>query len=131
MIKVAVLDDYQNIFEQIINVENYKEKFDFHVFKEPFQDEEEIAEKLKDFEALFLMRERTPMTQSLISNLPKLKFIMTSGMRNKSIDIKYANSKKIVVCGTEINSNPAAELTWALILGLARNLKLEIDNMFQ
>ena len=131
MIKVAVLDDYQNIFEQIINIENYKGKFDFHVFNEPFQDEEEIAEKLKDFEALFLMRERTPMTQSLISNLPKLKFIMTSGMRNKSIDIKYANSKKIVVCGTEINPNPAAEITWALILGLLRNMKQEIDNMFQ
>jgi len=52
-------------------------------------------------------------------------------MRNKSIDLEYTKSKKIIVCGTEINSNPTAEITWALILGLVRNMKQEIDNMFQ
>ena len=52
-------------------------------------------------------------------------------MRNKGIDIDTAKKKKIIVCGTEINSNPAAEITWALILGLHRNLRQEIDNMFQ
>ena len=52
-------------------------------------------------------------------------------MRNKAIDLIAAKEKKIIVSGTEINSNPAAELTWALILGLARNVKTEIDNMFQ
>ena len=56
---------------------------------------------------------------------------MTSGMRNNSIDFDTAKKKGIKVCGTEINSNPAAELTWALILGLLRNMKQEIDNMFQ
>ena len=56
---------------------------------------------------------------------------MTSGMRNKAIDIEAAKKKNIIICGTEINSNPAAEITWALILGLLRNLKQEIDNMFQ
>ena len=56
---------------------------------------------------------------------------MTSGMRNKSIDLEAAKKKNIIVCGTEINSNPAAEITWALILGLYRNMKQEIDNMFQ
>ena len=77
------------------------------------------------------MRERTPITKSLISSLPNLKYIMTSGMRNKAIDVEFAKSRKIIVCGTEINSNPAAELTWTLILGLARNTKQETDNMFQ
>ena len=77
------------------------------------------------------MRERTPMTKSLIESLPKLKYIMTSGMRNKSIDLEAAKKKNIIVCGTEINPNPAAEITWALILGLYRNMKQEIDNMFQ
>ena len=56
---------------------------------------------------------------------------MTSGMRNNSIDLETAKKKKSLVCGTDINSNPAAELTWALILGLLRNIKQEVDNMFQ
>ena len=77
------------------------------------------------------MRERTKITKSLIKGLPKLKYIMTSGMRNKAIDLSATKNKKIIVCGTDINSNPAAEITWALILGLVRNVKIEIDNMFQ
>ena len=131
MIKIAVLDDYQNAFQQIVEIEKYKEKFDFKIFNEPFLDEKEAIVELEDFEALFIMRERTPMTKTLIESLPKLKYIMTSGMRNKAIDLEAAKKKNIIVCGTEINSNPAAEVTWALILGLYRNMKQEIDNMFQ
>ena len=131
MIKVAVIDDYQNAFQQIVDIEKHKDKFDFKVFNEPFVDEKEAAVELEDFEALFIMRERTPITKTLIENLPKLKYIMTSGMRNKAIDLETAKNKNIIVCGTEINSNPAAEVTWALILGLYRNMKQEIDNMFQ
>ena len=131
MIKVAVLDDYQNAFQQIVEVEKYKDKFDFKVFNKSFADEKEAIVELEDFEALFIMRERTPITKDLIENLPNLKYIMTSGMRNKVIDLEIAKKKKIIVCGTEINSNPAAEITWALILGLYRNIKQEIDNMFQ
>ena len=131
MIKVAVLDDYQNAFQQIVEVEKYKDKFDFKVFNEPFLDEKEAIVELEDYEALLIMRERTPMTKELIENLPKLKYIMTSGMRNNAIDLKTAKNKNIIVCGTDINPNPAAEVTWALILGLYRNLKQEIDNMFQ
>ena len=131
MIKIAVLDDYQNAFQQIVEVEKYKDKFDFKVFNEPFADEKEAILELEDFEALFIMRERTPISRTLIENLPKLKYIMTSGMRNNAIDLETTKKKNIIVCGTEINSNPAAEITWALILGLYRNMKQEIDNMFQ
>ena len=131
MLKVAILDDYQNIFSQIINLDEYKSKYEFTIFNEPFQNELETIEALKDFEAIFIMRERTKITKTLISNLPKLKFIMTSGTRNKAIDLDATKENKILVCGTDINSNPAAEVTWALILGLMRNLKQEIDNMFQ
>ncbi len=77
------------------------------------------------------MRERTPITKELIEDLPNLKYIMTSGMRNNAINLETAKKKNILVCGTEINPNPAAEITWALILGLYRNMKQEIDNMFQ
>ena len=131
MLKVAVLDDYQNVFSQIININNYASKYDFKIFNEPFNNELETIEALKNFEAIFIMRERTKITKSLISNLPKLKFIMTSGMRNKAIDFNTIKEKKIIVCGTDINSNPAAEITWTLILGLLRNVKQEVDNMFQ
>ena len=131
MIKVAVLDDYQNIFEDIIETDNYKDKYSFQIFNEPFLNEAEASTSLSEFEALLIMRERTPITRSLIQDLPNLKYIMTSGMRNKAIDLEAAKSKNIIVCGTEINPNPTAELAWALILGLARNIKQEVDNMFQ
>ena len=131
MIKVAILDDYQNAFEHIIEIDNYKNKYDFQIFQEPFLNEAEAAVALEKFDALLLMRERTSITSSLIESLPNLKYIMTSGMRNKSIDLDAAKSRNIIVCGTEINSNPTAELAWTLILGLARNIKQEVDNMFQ
>ena len=131
MIRIAVLDDYQNIFEEFIDVDKYKDKFEFTIFNEPFQSEAEAIVALEKFEALFIMRERTPLTKSLLEGLKNLKYILTSGMRNKSIDLEYTKDKKIIVCGTEINSNPTAEITWALILGLVRNMKQEIDNMFQ
>ena len=131
MIKVAVIDDYQNAFQQIVEVEKYKDKFDFKVFNRPFAEEKEAIIELEDFEVLFIMRERTPMTKVLLESLPKLKYIMTSGMRNKAIDLSSTKEKNIIVCGTEINPNPAAEITWLLILGLLRNIKQEVDNMFQ
>ena len=131
MLKIAILDDYQDIFQQLVEIDKYKEKYNFKIFNNPFEDEKEAAVELEDFDVLFIMRERTPITKTLLQNLPKLKYIMTSGMRNKSIDLITAKSKGIIICGTDINSNPAAELTWTLILGLYRNLKQEIDNMFQ
>jgi len=131
MLKVAILDDYQNISHQFVDLKKLSGKYEIKVFSEPFKNEEEAIENLKDFEALLIMRERTPISENLINSLKKLKFIITSGMRNKAIDLKAAKKRKIIVSGTEINTNPTCELTWALILGLARNLKPEIDNMFQ
>ena len=131
MLKVAILDDYQNISHQFVDLKKLSGKYEIKIFSEPFQNEEEAIENLKDFEALMIMRERTPISENLINSLKKLKFIITSGMRNKAIDLKAAKKRKIIVSGTEINTNPTCELTWALILGLARNLKPEIDNMFQ
>ena len=131
MIKVAVLDDYQNFFKEIIDIEKFKDKYNFKIFNEQFNNENEAIEALKEFEVLFIMRERTSITKNLLENLPNLKYIMTSGMRNNAINLEITKKKGILVCGTEINSNPAAEITWSLILGLVRNMKQEIDNMFQ
>ena len=77
------------------------------------------------------MRERTPITKNLIDNLNDLKYIITSGTRNKAVDLNAAKKRRVIVCGTEINFTPTSELTWGLILGLARNFKEEIDNMYQ
>ena len=97
MIKIAVLDDYQDVFQQIVEIEKYKDKFNFQIFKEPFLNENDAIVALEEFEALFIMRERTPITKSLINALPKLKYIMTSGMRNNAIDLETAKKNKIIV----------------------------------
>ena len=131
MLKVAILDDYQNISQQFVDLEKLSGKYEFKIFSEPFNDEADAIDQLSDFEALLIMRERTPITKNLIDNLSKLKFIVTSGLKNKSIDLAAANKRKIIVCGTDMNINSTPELTWTLILGLARNLKEEIDNMYQ
>ncbi len=131
MLKVAILDDYQNVSEQFVDLEKLSGKYEFKIFSEPFLDEADALDKLSEFEALLIMRERTPITKNLIQNLTKLKYIITSGLKNKSINLDEAKKKNITVCGTESNSNSTPELTWALILGLARNLKEEIDNMYQ
>ena len=94
MIKVAILDDYQNAFEAIVDVKKLKNKFNFKIFNEAFNNENEAIEALEEFEALFIMRERTPITKSLLENLPNLKFIMTSGMRNNSINLDVAKKKE-------------------------------------
>ena len=131
MINVAILDDYQNVFREFVDIEKYKNKYSFKIFINPLQNEDEAILELENFDAIFAMRERTKISKSLISGLKNLKYIMTSGMRNKVIDLEEAKKRNIIVCGTEINSNPTAEITWALILGLMRNMKQEVDNMFQ
>ena len=131
MLKVAILDDYQNVSQQFVDLKKLAGKYEIKIFSEPFEDEADVIDKLADFEALLVMRERTPITKNIIENLSKLKFIITSGLRNKSIDLDAAKKRKIIVSGTESNLNPTPELTWTLILGLARNIKEEIDNMYQ
>ena len=131
MLKVAILDDYQNVSQNFVDLKKLSGKYNFKIFSEPFLEEEDAINQLKAFEALLIMRERTKITSNLISNLKNLKYIITSGMRNQAIDLDAAKKKNIIVSGTDINVNPTCELTWALILGLARNLKSEIDNMYQ
>ncbi|MDA9042736.1 D-2-hydroxyacid dehydrogenase family protein [Candidatus Pelagibacter sp.] len=131
MLKVAILDDYQNVSHEFVDLKKLSGKYEFKIFSEPFEDEADAIEQLADFEALLIMRERTPITKNLIDNLNGLKYIITSGSRNKAIDLAAAKKRRIVVCGTEIDFAGTTELTWGLILGLARNFKEEIDNMYQ
>ncbi len=131
MLKVAIIDDYQNVSQEFVDLEKLSKKYEIKVFNDPFIDENDAIEQLMEYEALLIMRERTKITSNLINSLKNLKYIITSGMRNKAIDLEAAKKRKIIVTGTDININPTCELTWALILGLARNFKTEIDNMYQ
>jgi phosphoglycerate dehydrogenase-like enzyme len=129
--KIAILDDYQKVAEHFADWEKVKDRCELKVFNEPFDDEDHAIENLLDFDALIIMRERTPITTKLLNACSNLKLIITSGMRNKSIDLETCKQKNITVCGTDMHSNPTAELTWALILGLARNMREETENMYQ
>ena len=131
MLKVAILDDYQNVSQEFVDLKKLSGEYEFKIFSEPFNDEADAIEQLSDFEALLIMRERTPITKNLIDNLNDLKYIITSGSRNKAIDLAAAKKRQVIVCGTEIDFAGTTELTWGLILGLARNFKEEIDNMYQ
>ena len=131
MLKVAILDDYQNVSHEFVDLKKLSGEYEFKIFSEPFEDEADAIEQLANFEALLIMRERTPITKNLIDNLNDLKYIITSGSRNKAIDLVAAKKRRVVVCGTEIDFAGTTELTWGLILGLARNFKEEIDNMYQ
>ena len=129
--KIAILDDYQQVAEHFADWEKVKDRCELKVFNEPFDDEDHAIENLLDFDALIIMRERTSITTKLLNACSNLKLIITSGMRNKSIDLETCKQKNITVCGTDMHPNPTAELTWALILGLARNLREETENMYQ
>ena len=95
MLKVAILDDYQNVAQDFVDLKKLSEKYEIKIFSEPFESEEGAIEQLKGFEALLIMRERTKITSNLINNLKKLKYISTSGMRNKAIDLESAEKQKI------------------------------------
>ena len=109
MLKVAILDDYQNVSHEFVDFNKLSGKYEIKVFSEPFENEKHAIEQLKEFEALLIMRERTRITTNLINGLKKLKFVITSGMRNKAINLEAAKKRKIIVTGTEININPTCE----------------------
>ena len=94
MIKVAILDDYQNASQEFVDLKKLEGKYEIKIFNEPFNNEDEAIKSLQEYEALLIMRERTQITKNLINNLKKLKFIITSGMRNKAIDLEVAKKKK-------------------------------------
>ena len=96
MLKVAILDDYQNVSQQFVDLKKLYGKYEFKIFSKPFENENDAIDKLADFEALLIMRERTSISKNLIENLTKLKFIITSGLRNKSIDLDAAKKEKLL-----------------------------------
>ncbi|MFP1623776.1 D-2-hydroxyacid dehydrogenase family protein [Streptomyces sp. 5K101] len=121
----AVLDDYQGLALGLADWSSLAGSVEVRSLQEHFTSEESLASEVGDCEILVVMRERTPVTASLLARLPRLRLLITSGMRNASIDLEAAAVHGVTVCGTASNSEPPAELTWALILGLARHVTEE------
>ncbi|MEK9685324.1 MAG: D-2-hydroxyacid dehydrogenase family protein [Rhodospirillaceae bacterium] len=123
--RVAVLDDYQGIAGDRSDWDIIKDKTEIIVFDNHLFDENEVAERLKSFDVICAMRERTPFPRSQLEKLPNLKLLVTSGMRNRGIDVAAANELGVTVCGTRSVGRPTADLAWGLILGLARQIPME------
>jgi phosphoglycerate dehydrogenase-like enzyme len=125
MLRCAILDDYQNAAMQMADWTPLREQVEVRSFRHHFENEDEVAAAIEDCEIVVIMRERTPFGASLFARLPRLKLLITSGMRNGAIDLKAATHHNVTVCGTASGSSPPAEMTWALILGLARHIAPE------
>jgi phosphoglycerate dehydrogenase-like enzyme len=124
-IKIAVLDDYQNVALSMADWSALKTRATVTVFNDHLPDADATVAGLQPFDVVCVMRERTPMTRAVISRLPKLRLIASTAMQNASIDLEAAAERGIEVVHTGYSSNPTIELTWALILASARNLVAE------
>jgi phosphoglycerate dehydrogenase-like enzyme len=128
-VRIALLDDYLQVALDLAPWHTLPPEFTLEVFSEPFGSEVEAVEKLQNFEILVAMRERTRFPESLLTQLPNLRLLVTTGMCNRSIDMEFARQQGVSVCGTRMLGDSTAELTWALILGLVRKLPAEHQAM--
>ena len=123
--RVALLDDYQGVALSMAEWKSLPAGTEVVEFQDHLADEKALAARLADFDIIMALRERTPFPRSLLERLPKLKLLITAGMRNASIDMKAAAERGVVVCGTAGLPYPTAELAWGLILSLARRIPAE------
>jgi phosphoglycerate dehydrogenase-like enzyme len=128
-LRCAILDDYQNVALNIADWSVISDEVEVKSFNQHLDKEDELVDRISDFDIVVIMRERTPFRSSLLARLPRLKLLITTGMRNASIDLAAAASHGVVVCGTAGSPEPTTELTWALLLGLARNVVQEHNSL--
>lgn len=130
-VQVAILDDYQGVALQSADWSRLKGKVNITVFRDHLSDSAAVVERLKPFDVVCVMRERTPLTRAILEQLPNLKLIASTASRNASIDLAAAHQRGITVCNTGYVSNGAIELTWALILAVIRNIPAEFASVQQ
>ena len=128
MASIAVLDDYQGVALQMADWSGLAKAHTIRVFRVPFVSEAEAAKELADFEIVCAMRERTLLHGTLLRQLPKLKLLVTTGMRNAAIDMEAAKAQGIMVCGTASGDHATAELAFGLMLNLARLNRRKINS---
>jgi phosphoglycerate dehydrogenase-like enzyme len=125
MPRIAVLDDYQDVALRVADWKSLPAECEVTVFRDHLADLDALASRLAPFEIVVVMRERTPFPHALLERLPALRLLVTTGMRNSSIDVKAAADRNVLVCGTAGLPYPTAELAWGLILSLFRQIPME------
>ncbi len=125
MFRVAILDDYQETALRLADWASLHPQAEITAFNAHIAEREALAGRLHDCDAVVAMRERTAFPAALFERLPNLRLLVTAGMRNAAIDLAAAAARGVTVCGTDMLPYPTAELTWGLILGIARNLAHE------
>jgi phosphoglycerate dehydrogenase-like enzyme len=128
-LRCAILDDYLNVASTVADWSKLSDRVDITVFKEPLASSEAAASALAEFEIICAMRERTPFPRAVFAALPRLKLLITSGMRNAAIDMEAAKDHQVVLCGTQWGRDPTAALAMGLILELTRNIGRENARM--
>jgi phosphoglycerate dehydrogenase-like enzyme len=123
--RIAVLDDYQSVAADFCDWSTLPEPADVVEFHDAVDGEDALVARLEPFDVVVAMRERTAFPRSVLERLPNLKLLVTTGMRNKSIDTQAANDSGVTVCGTGSQPTATAELTWALILASVRHIPRE------
>ncbi|WP_448627720.1 D-2-hydroxyacid dehydrogenase family protein [Geodermatophilus sp. URMC 64] len=125
MHRIAVLDDYQYVAASYADWSRLREPVEVVEFADHVDDVDTLVRRLQPFDVIVAMRERTPFPRALLERLPNLKLLVTTGGTNKSIDVAAAAERGVVVCGTGAHPSGTAELTWALILAVARHVPQE------
>jgi phosphoglycerate dehydrogenase-like enzyme len=129
VLRIAVLDDYQGVSGRYADWSSLPEPAEVTVFGDHLDDEDAVVERLAPFDVVVAMRERTPFPRSLLERLPDLRLLVTTGAKNASIDVAAAAERGVTVCGTGAHPPGTAELTWTLILAVARHLLEETANL--
>lgn len=122
---VAVLDDYQDVALQVADWSPLAGRVEIVAFTDHLPDPDRLVERLERFEVVVAMRERTAFPRSVLERLPRLRLIVTTGMRNRAIDVAVAAERGITVSGTDLGGSSTVELAWALIMAIARDLPAE------
>ena len=125
MIRIAILDDFQNVSLEMADWSPVAGRAVITVFNDHLSNLDEVVERLLPFDVVCVMRERTPLPRSVIGRLPRLKLIASTGPRNAAIDVEAAAERGIAVAHTGYDARPTIEMTWALILASARQVALE------
>ncbi|MCX4516305.1 D-2-hydroxyacid dehydrogenase family protein [Streptomyces anulatus] len=126
-LRCAVIDDFQSVATTVVDWSPVTADVEVVSFTEHLATEDEAAAALADFDIVVTLRERVPFPADLFARLPRLRLLVASGMRNSAIDFDAAKRHGVTVCGTASSSTPPVELTWALLLGLARGIVPEAE----
>jgi phosphoglycerate dehydrogenase-like enzyme len=127
--RVAILDDYQNVALRLADWSAVARRAEITVFNDHVADPAAVVERLRPFDAICVMRERMPLSAEILQQLPRLRMIASTGPRNASIDMEAAAERGILVTATGYDSTPTIEHTWALILASARHLVREAASL--